>query len=57
MQSNQVRKFYQEKVTAYKEALKMKCLQFKIDFIETDIRQGFVPVLETYLVKRKKMNI
>ena len=57
LQSNQVREFYQEKVAAYKEALKMKCLQFKIDFVETDIRQGFVPVLETYLVKRKKMNI
>jgi len=57
LQSNQVREFYQEKVVQFKEALKMKCLQFKIDFIETDIREGFVPVLETYLVKRKKMRI
>ena len=57
LQSNQVREFYQEKTKAYKEALKMKCLQFKIDFIETDIRKGFVPILETYLVKRKKMSV
>lgn len=57
LQSNQVREFYQEKVTAYKENLKMKCLQFKIDFVETDIREGFVPILETYLVKRKKMRV
>lgn len=57
LQSNQVRAFYQEKVLEFKEALKMKCLQFKIDFIETDIREGFKPILETYLVKRKKMRI
>lgn len=57
LQSNQVRAFYQEKVTSFNEALKMKCLQFKIDFVEADIRAGFVPILETYLVKRKKMRI
>lgn len=57
LQSNQVREFYQEKVSSYKEKLRMKCLQFKIDFIETDIREGFVPILETYLVKRKKMRV
>ncbi len=57
LQSNQVREFYQEKTKAFKESLKMKCLQFKIDFVETDIRKGFVPILETYLVKRKKMSV
>jgi len=57
LQSNQVREFYTEKVKSFKEDLKMKCLQYKIDFIDTDIRKGFAPILETYLVKRKKMNI
>jgi len=57
LQSNQVREYYQEKVASYTETLRMKCLQFKIDFIETDIRKGFVPVLQTYLGKRKKMRI
>jgi len=55
LQSNQVREFYQEKVASFTEALRMKCLQFKIDFIETDIRKGFAPILQTYLVKRKNM--
>ena len=55
LQSNQVREFYKEKVESFMETLRMKCLQFKIDFVDTDIRQGFVPILETYLVKRKKM--
>lgn len=57
LQSNQVREFYTEKVAAFKKDLRMKCLQYKIDFIDTDIRKGFAPVLESYLVKRKKMSI
>jgi len=57
LQSNQVREFYQSKISEFKENLKMKCLQYQIDMIETDIREGFSSVLETYLVKRKKMRI
>ena len=57
LQSNQVKEFYTEKIEAYKSELRMKCLQYKIDFVEADINQGFVPILESYLVRRKKMNI
>lgn len=57
LQSNEVKEHYVEKVTAFKEELKMKCLQYKIDFVDTDINRGFYPVLEKYLVKRKKMII
>ena len=57
LQSNQVRAFYQEKMGEFKAALKMKCLQYKIDLIETDIRAGYNEVLQSYLVKRKKMRI
>ena len=55
LQHHQVKDLYVEKVMAYKEALKMKCLQYKIEFIEADINEGFVPVLQNYLVKRNKM--
>jgi uncharacterized protein (DUF58 family) len=55
LQSNQVRDFYTEKIKAFKSSLKMKCLQYRIDFIEADIRMGFKAILESYLVKRKKM--
>lgn len=57
LQSNQVREFYTEKLKSYKEALKLKCLQYRIDFVEADIRKGFNEVLEKYLVKRKKMRV
>lgn len=35
--------------------LKLKCTQFKIDFVEVDIKVGFEKVLSTYLNKRNKM--
>jgi len=57
LQSNQLQELYKEKVLNLREELRQKCLQYKIDYIETDIQKGFYPILETYLVKRKKMMI
>lgn len=55
LQSNQVKEEYQKQIQAYKEALKIKCLQYKVDFVEADINEGFKPILQSYLVKRGKM--
>ena len=55
LQSNQVKDYYVTKMQAYKEALKMKCLQYKIDMVEADINKDFKQVLLPYLVKRGKM--
>ena len=56
LQSNQVKDQYVQQMREFKEALKLKCLQYKIDFIEADIQEGFKPVLQSYLVKRSKMS-
>ncbi len=55
LQSNQIKEYYTSKVKAFTEELKMKCLQYGIDFIPADINQGFYPILQAYLVKRSKM--
>jgi len=55
LQSNQVKEFYTKQVGAFTEQLRMKCLQFKIDFVEADINRGFVPILQTWMTKRAKM--
>lgn len=55
LQSNQVKELYTEKVKQYTHDLKMKCLQYNIDFVEADINKGFYPVLQSYLVKRSKL--
>ena len=55
LQSNQVKDYYIEQVAAYRERLRLKCLQYKIDFVDADINAGFRPILQQYLVKRAKM--
>lgn len=56
LQSNQVKDYYVEQMAKFKEQMKMKCLQYKVDFVEADINQGFRPILQNYLVKRSKMS-
>lgn len=57
LQSNQVKDHYTSQIKARKEALRLKCLQYKIDFVEADIREGYGKILQSYLVKRRKMSI
>ena len=55
LQPNQVKDYYVEQISAYKERLRMKCLQYGIEYVEADINDGFQTVLRGYLVKRNKM--
>jgi uncharacterized protein (DUF58 family) len=55
LQSNQVKDYYVEQIRKFKESLRLKCLQYKIDFVEADINQGYRQVLQSYLVRRSKM--
>lgn len=57
LQPNQVKDYYVEQVAKYKEQLRLKCLQYKIDYVEADINGGFRPILQQYLVRRSKMRI
>lgn len=55
VQPDQVRDSYREFVGDFYQKLKLKCGQYKIDFIEADIAKGFDPILMAYLVKHSKM--
>ena len=55
LQSNQVKDYYIEQMAKFKDQLKIKCLQYKIDFVEADINKGFRNILQAYLVKRNRM--
>ncbi len=55
IQSNQLKEQYVAKSKEFKQELINKCLQYKIDFVSADINEGFIPILQKYLVKRKKM--
>lgn len=51
----EVREQYVKETTAYVNALRERCAQYKIDYVEADISKGFRQVLLPYLVKRRKM--
>lgn len=50
-----VRQQYKEEAGRFYQALKMRCNQYKIDFIEADVSSDFNIILQTYLIKRAKM--
>lgn len=52
---NEVKENYVEQILAQTNSLKLKCLQYGIEFVEVDINQGFHQILLAYLIKRKKM--
>lgn len=55
LQPNQVKAHYVEQMSQFMQQLQFKCLQYKIDFVEADIRKGFRNILQAYLVRRSKM--
>lgn len=54
--SNEVKEQYVLSMAAHKKELQLKCAQYKIDFIEADIEDGYRQVLVPYLIKREKMH-
>ena len=52
---NSYKEKYQKQTEKHLKELKLKCFQYKIDLIEVDINKGFDTILDSYLIKRKKM--
>jgi uncharacterized protein (DUF58 family) len=50
-----VKELYANEVEKYFNKLKMKCMQYKIDYVPVDIQKGFYPILTSYLISRKKI--
>lgn len=46
---------YRLEADKFHKSLKMRCNQYKIDFVEADVQSDFNTVLQTYLLKRAKM--
>lgn len=51
----EVKESYKTEADRFYKALKMRCNQYKIDFIEADVESDFNLILQTYLIKRGKM--
>ena len=50
-----VKSSYRQEADRFHKALKMRCNQYKIDFIEADVQSDYNMILQTYLLKRAKM--
>jgi uncharacterized protein (DUF58 family) len=46
---------YRDEAEKFHRSLKMRCNQYKIDFVEADVQSDFNTILQTYLIKRGKM--
>jgi uncharacterized protein (DUF58 family) len=48
-----IKEAYENRVGQYFAALKMKCAQYRIKYVEVDVKANFSRVLNTYLVERQ----
>ena len=55
LRPSQVKETYQSSISNYWHALKLRCQQYKVSFIEADINEDIEKVLLAYLIKRSKM--
>ncbi|AOW20597.1 DUF58 domain-containing protein [Urechidicola croceus] len=53
--ADSVKSEYKKVVQEYFNNLKMKCMQYKIDYVPVDINKDFHQVLISYLISRKKI--
>lgn len=52
---SEVREMYKQRTTDYLNEVKLRCNQYRIDFVEADINQGFDQVMLPWLLKRARM--
>jgi len=53
--ASEVREYYVNQINTFKQELKTKCAQYKVQFVEADINEPFRQVLLPFLLKRDKM--
>ena len=55
MNPAEVRTHYRQEMERFAHDLKVRCMQYKIDLVEADVRKGYYPVMESYIFKRRKL--
>ena len=52
--SDNVKEGYEKAVSEYFKEIRLKCLQYKIKYVEADINKDFNNILTTFLIERQK---
>jgi uncharacterized protein (DUF58 family) len=55
VQPSEIRSLYKEGIENFWNELKLKCLQYKIDLVSANIQDGFDPIMQAFLAKRKSI--
>lgn len=55
LQAGQIKDYYVSHMAKFEQMLKLRCGQYKIEFVEADINKGYKQVLLPFLMKRAKM--
>jgi uncharacterized protein (DUF58 family) len=55
LHANEVKSYYVSQMQKFEKELRLKCGQYKIDFVEADINLDFKQILLPFLTKRTKM--
>lgn len=55
LRGNAVKEHYIEQARKFEKNLRLRCAQYKIDFVEADINKDFKQVLQPYLMKRGRL--
>jgi len=50
--ADNIKASYQKQMKKYFKELKLKCLQYKIDYVPVDITKGYEQILLTYFISR-----
>lgn len=51
----QLKKAYVSRVNSFVDELKLKCGDYRIDYVQADVNEGFNKILMSYLLKRQRM--
>ena len=54
--TNEVKDNYIQSMAKYRQELILRCGQYRIDFVEADINEGFRQILLPYLIKRERLH-
>lgn len=52
--ADNVKEIYTKAISGYFKTIQMKCLQYRIKYVEADINKGFNDLLTTYLIERHR---
>ena len=52
---SEIKEEYARRVMEFEKELKLRCSQYHIDMVETDVNSGFDNILLTYLLKRQRL--